>query len=63
MLVIGESLFQNHVVLTRLVSGASATDCWWNQHNPIMFNMLLAEMVLAFLKCGKYRISRFVLLK
>jgi len=41
-------------------SGAFTIDCWWDQHDSIMFNMLLAEMVLAVLKCGKYRISPFV---
>ncbi len=40
--------------------GASAIDCWWNQHNPIMFNMLMEEMALEVLGCGKYRISAFV---
>jgi len=40
--------------------GASAIDCWWNQNNPMMFNRLLAEMVFAVLKCGKFRISHFV---
>ena len=39
--------------------GASAIDCWWDQHNPIVFNMLLAEMVLAVLWCRKYKISHF----
>lgn len=40
--------------------GASAINCWWDQHNPIMFNMLLAEMILVVLKCGKYKLSHYV---
>ena len=40
--------------------GASAIDCWWDQHNPINSIVLLAEMAIAVLKCGQYRISHFV---
>ena len=35
--------------------GASAIDCWSNQHNPIIVNMLPEEMACTVLECGKYK--------